>query len=244
MNFANRFEFKYVLDPVTALMAKHMVSRMMQPDKPYVNSEGWYPVTSLYFETPGLTDYYEKSGGFVERKKLRARIYAQNLTPDMPVRIEIKKKYDMAVVKTNTFLTPQDWKDLEARNLSRLLARGRPPQTQKALDEFMWYMLQEGRRPMYFIRYKRYAYVIDVPDDDNDLRITFDEHIESNQQFDFSEPIHATHTSERTIMEVKFHTHVPPWFAVMERKLGLRRDTFSKYARSVEALNKFNPPPR
>jgi len=129
-----RFEFKYILDPVTANRAKSFVRRMMWLD-PYAK-ERLYTVTSVYFDTPQLTDYYDKSGGFLIRKKLRARIYEHSLNSETEhIWLDIKKKYDMAFIKEHIKITRQDWEDILAHRYTILLSRERPAEEQKVLEE-------------------------------------------------------------------------------------------------------------
>lgn len=228
------------MDPLTATRAKHFVRQFTKHD-PMVGSEGWYTVTSLYFDTPGLSDYYEKSGGFLERKKLRARIYEPFLNGSHNVWLEIKRKYDMAFQKGRVKLTRSEWQQLLEQNYTTLLQRNRPKEDKETLDEFIWYMLHEGRRPRYFVRYKRFAFLTGV---DDSIRITFDEHIESHQQSTLSAPSYTTLLTDATVLEIKFGDEMPRWFGMMVRQLNLRRDSFSKYGRSIERLNHFNVLPR
>lgn len=238
----SRFEFKYLLNPIQALKVRHTVSRLAKPD-PHAGKDGWYTVTSLYYDTPALTDYYEKSGGYLERKKLRVRIYKPSLETDMPVWLELKKKYDMAFQKTRILLTPQDWGDFQERRFARLLSRERSLEDQATLEECAWYILREGRRPMFFVRYKRYPFLVE-DHGNHPIRITLDEHIETRASTSLTAPAHPTRVREGMVLEVKFNDHMPPWFGALVRNLNLQRTTFSKYSRSIDMLNKFNPLPR
>ena len=235
-----RFEFKYILDPVTANRAKSFVRRMMWLD-PYAK-ERLYTVTSVYFDTPQLTDYYDKSGGFLIRKKLRARIYEHSLNSETEhIWLDIKKKYDMAFIKEHIKITRQDWEDILAHRYTILLSRERPAEEQKVLEEFIWYILQEGRQPSFFIRYKRHPYLVPSK---HMLRITFDEQVETARHTNLTSPPFTTQVSRATIMEVKFEHKLPYWFGIMVRQLNLKRDSFSKYGRSIDAIYKYNPLPR
>lgn len=235
-----RFEFKYILDPVAALRARAFVSRLAHPD-PAAGKNGWYVVTSLYFDTPGLTDYYEKSGGFLQRKKMRARIYQPSLPKNTAVWLEIKKKYDMSFEKERVLLDPDDWQNICQRRFTCLLGKGRPERDKHVLEEFTRYLLEEGRRPLYFVRYKRSPYLVG---EKNPMRITFDAHIETHQQNTLIAPIHPTRTTNCVIMEVKFTEGLPLWFGAMVRRLNLQRTSFSKYSRSIDAIQAYNPLPR
>src|SRR3989338_10473193 len=108
-----RFEFKYTLDPLQEQALRSAVNRFMKPDPAAEKRGGSYRVTSLYFDTPQLMDYYDKSGGHLMRKKLRARIYEPSLRPETPeIWLEIKKKYDMSFQKTRCLISWDDWNNL------------------------------------------------------------------------------------------------------------------------------------
>ena len=118
-----RFEFKYILDPIQEQALRSAVNRFMEPDPLAARRGGSYPVTSLYFDTPQLADYYDKSGGYLMRKKLRARIYEPSLRPETPeIWLEIKKKYDMSFEKSRVLISHEDWKNLKNNRYTNLLA--------------------------------------------------------------------------------------------------------------------------
>src|SRR3989344_5944188 len=94
-----RFEFKYVLNPLTAMQVRDFVETVglsldtNTPTNPYT-------VTSLYFDSFGLDDYYDKAGGFIDRKKVRIRAYADTLHRDaFELYFEVKNKHDMFISK-------------------------------------------------------------------------------------------------------------------------------------------------
>ncbi|MFC1595084.1 polyphosphate polymerase domain-containing protein [Patescibacteria group bacterium] len=241
MTLKSRFEFKYHLDPIKALRAKSAINRFMKPDP--AAKRGAYIVTSLYFETPQLADYYEKSGGFLIRKKIRARIYRPYLTKETPeIWLEIKKKYDMSIIKTRVKISLEDWNDLINKRFSKLLNKPRNEKDKNALNEFLWYIMNESRRPSFFIRYKRYPY---LNIEDNRMRVTFDHEIETCNAGNLTEPKQTTPVNQKiVVMEVKFSDSLPAWFGILLQQLELKRDTFSKYSNSVDALTPYRPLPR
>lgn len=237
----HRFEFKYVLDPAKARMARERVQRILERD-PQARTTGSYIVTSLYFDTPQMKDYYEKSGGFLERKKMRARIYAPSWDGISSIRLEIKKKHDMAFEKAQVWLTPNEWRDFLQQRWAHLLEMPRAIDEQKTFEEFVWYTIQEGRRPLLLVRYQRTPFLFEA---DDTLRITFDERIECKRATDLSLSTFMTPVSPlHVVMEVKFGAGLPTWFHDMLKELHLQRDSFSKYERSWDALHAYNPLPR
>lgn len=237
-----RFEFKYTLDPIQEQALRAIVQKFMQPDTAAIRNGGWYHVTSLYFDTPHLVDYYDKSGGYLIRKKLRARIYEPFLRPETPeIWLEIKKKYDMSFKKERVLISFKDWQNLKNHNYTALLASPRTEHGKAVIQEFMWYVLQEGRRPSFFIRYQRHPY----RDPHSDLRITFDSHIEAHRHHDLTQPPFPKQIHTGTIMEVKFSRRgLPSWLGTTLRMYDLSRDVFSKYGVSIERLRSYNTVPR
>ena len=237
-----RFEFKYILDPPQEQALRSVVSRFAAPDPSAAKRGGWYPVTSLYFDTPQLMDYYDKSGGYLMRKKLRVRIYEPSLCPETPeIWLEIKKKYDMAFEKDRVLISHADWRHLQTRQYTKLLSAERSKRDTAVLNQFLWYLLQEGRRPAFFIRYKRWPY----HDPNSDLRITFDSNLEAYTHSSLQEPQFPKRIKHGVIMEIKFSRDtLPGWLASILRMYNLSRDSFSKYGVSVERLRSYNTLPR
>ena len=237
-----RFEFKYHLPPDQSIFARDYIAQFLDRD-PEAGQAGSYTVTSLYFDTPHLSDYYEKGGGFLVRKKLRARIYGSELTAETPnIFLEVKKKYDMAFLKHRVRLSREEWDEFLSGKYSSLLARPRKSHAQKDLEAFLFLLLSEGRTPQYFIRYIREPFISTIGDP---IRVTFDSAIECASHDSLSSPAHTYPTaSELTVLEVKFTESLPYWFTRLERDLNLARDTYSKYANGVDATSRFNPLPR
>lgn len=235
-----RFEFKYILDPVTALKAEEEIQRWMQIDPAAKNNE--YTVTSVYFDSPSLNDYYDKSGGFLKRKKARARIYEPYLTEATSgVWLEVKEKYNMSFVKSRVFVSRDEWANLLDNNINSLLTAPREKQKKEALNKFIWHCLFEGRAPSYFVRYKRRPYVYHWPEK---TRVTFDYNVQAARQNGLQNP-HFTQpvTKQAVIMEVKFASRLPWFINDIIKKLNLRRTSFSKYARGVDAVHYADPLP-
>ena len=237
-----RFEFKYILNPVQEQALRSATSYFMIPDPSAARRGGSYPVTSLYFDTPQLADYYDKSGGYLIRKKLRARIYEPSLRPETPeIWLEIKKKYDMSFEKSRVQISHKDWHNLQNHRYNNLLAENRNVNDKKVLHEFLWYLLQEGRRPAFFIRYKRHPY----RDPHGDLRITFDSNIETHKHITLIEPEFPKRIHHNTIMEIKYSKNaLPAWLSSLIRMYNISRTSFSKYGVSVERLRSYNTLPR
>ena len=122
-----RFEFKYYLDNRVVEEIIEKVKKYLDKDKHFQYKDGSYDVTSLYFDSYRSTDYWEKTGGNIRRKKIRLRIYEPYLKNSEFVNFEIKHKIDMMNRKTKirlsvaeaesfikngpSFFLKYDWKD-------------------------------------------------------------------------------------------------------------------------------------
>ncbi|MBT3419079.1 MAG: polyphosphate polymerase domain-containing protein [Candidatus Magasanikbacteria bacterium] len=226
----DRYEFKYRLDALTYMQVYDFVTSLgLQHD---AFNDTPYPVTSLYFESIGLDDYYDKAGGYLVRKKLRARVYAQDFDADIShVYLEIKNKHDMFVDKKRVSISIEEWK--------AFLNDG----CVKSFDSFSHNLFDEGRIPFLLVRYMREAFVESFH---GGVRLTFDRDIEV-QQIESTGSLHEGNNpfldvlDGEVVMEVKFSHSLPWWFGVMVRKFDLQRLSFSKYANSVDKVYQYTP---
>lgn len=229
-----RFEFKYLLDPVKALQVRDFVSAIglshdtNTPQNPYT-------VTSLYFDTFGLDDYYDKAGGFLNRKKVRIRAYAGAFhTNTFDLYFEVKNKHDMFISKDRAVVSKREWQEIVEGNFMGLYSL------------FDYHVFREGRVPTVIVRYQREAY------EDwfyGRVRITFDTDIEAIRPdgglIEGGQWHDTTLVSGPfTVLEVKFSERLPWWFAIMIEKFELERTAYSKYAHAIDALYRYDPLPR
>lgn len=158
----------------------------------------------------------------------------QNVTPSpkQEIWLEKKEKYEMLVSKKRVLLTLKDYDNLLYG--SRLdLVKNHP---------LFFSLLTHGMRPTAMVRYLREPF---VSPHQSHLRITFDSSLETCQTNDlrFPQPMMPIAKSA-IIMEVKFSLGLPYWFRLLLSDFHLRRQSFSKYGESVEALSSFHPVPR
>lgn len=265
-----RYEFKYQITPTIAeAIRARLLHFGMEPDPKSMTYTGnAYPITSLYFDTPNLDDYHDKAGGFLRRKKIRVRIYASYLTakdsdvafsfcrrapcehersewngdkdkkqnaipsPKQEIWLEKKEKYEMLVSKKRVLLTQEDYDNLLYGSRLNLV---------KNYPLFLP-LLINNMRPTAMVRYLREPF---VSPHNSHLRITFDSGIEACQTHDLRFPQPMTPiTKDAVIMEVKFSLALPYWFRLLLSDFHLRRQSFSKYGESVEALYRLHPIPR
>ena len=223
-----RYEFKYILDPIQKLKVRDFFESIsLNPDP---NSPKPYTVTSLYFDSPFLGDYYEKAGGLLVRKKLRARIYGRNLSDNVAdINLEIKNKHDMFIIKKRTRISVDSWRKFIEGDSSEIP------------EEFQYYLMGEGRLPTVIVRYTREAFEEQFS---SRVRVTLDYDIETIVGEDLTLedgrdiiPV----SGPFTVLEVKFGGPLPWWFGVMLRKFNLRRTAYSKYSHGMDTLYKYMP---
>jgi len=229
-----RYEFKYILDPVTYIQVKDFVESIgLSHDKSAKTNP--YTVTSLYFDSLGLDDYYDKAGGFIKRKKVRVRTYANELdNKTREVYFEVKNKHDMFISKDRTLFSKEEWNEIIEGGFSKLP------------KNFSYHILKEGRVPTAIVRYQREAFDSWF---DGRVRLTFDKNIEAIRPDTFVNAgnlwYDATQVSgPLTVLEIKFTGQLPWWFSLMMRKFDLERTAYSKYAHAVDALYRYDPLPR
>jgi len=234
----DRFEFKYILDSVTAIrIEKYIRSIGMTPDtyskgKPYL-------VNSLYFDTPTLSDYRDKDGSFLIRKKLRARSYIQKWS-DEPENIwlEIKKKRNMNISKSRVHVTRDIWNLLYNNKKIPIDDLLLSDKDNKALKEFVYLFKRHLYGPHVIIKYGRTAYMSDFM---SPVRITFDANVVACRADTANgEKMMIPVTKNKVIMEVKYTHKLPWWFSKMITHFDIQRDDFSKYRNSVAMLRGYN----
>lgn len=226
-----RHEFKYVLNAQTARAVRDYLDKLKLGRDRFAPS-GEYTLTSLYFDTPGLNDYYDKLGGLEHRKKLRSRVYHRAFDEAKSVWLEVKRKHDMSIVKERDALSFPKWQSFMQKD-ELLTSVG---------NSFSYYYLLGGYQPHIVVRYRRRVYVSQFL---SPVRVTLDSSIEACQWRDFRynipmQPI----LRSGAVMEVKFAFRLPWWFKDMVSRFQLVRTPFSKYTNSVDVLNRVHALPR
>lgn len=236
-----RLEFKYVLDPVTYMRVRDFIESIgLEHDKSIYGEV--YTVTSIYFDTHGLDDYYDTAGGFLDRKKLRVRIYDREFDDKKEIHFEVKNKHDAFILKDRVTVVGKEWRELLGGDFRKF---------SKSFDS---YLLTEGRVPSVIVRYEREAYDTWYY---GRVRLTFDRNIEAlhpdnlvhiDKLWYDVHPVHeetaTEYTAQPTVLEIKFGDKLPWWFSFMVKKFDLQRSVFSKYSRSIDALHRHSPLPR
>src|SRR3989344_1983092 len=234
-----RFEFKYELSLSRAyLIEKEVAKYGMKTDTNIGAANGEYFVTSLYYDSYGLSDYLDKAGGFIKRKKFRLRVYKPTIGESKTVWLEVKNKIQQENFKTRILLTQAEFMDFFKRGNVSLLERKLDQKDIGKKNEILWNAINYSIKPVVAIRYKRRAYL----NESQNLRVTFDFNLEAcrgdNFMYNsFMKPVNRG----KVVMEVKYRYLLPFWLKRVITKYNLKADTYSKYEKSIDALRWFNP---
>ncbi len=242
----SRLEFKYLMtDKKAGLVLDQLKKYGMRPDPKALSfTDCSYVVNSIYFDSWDWQDYQDKVGGFLSRKKIRLRAYTNDFREEVKdVWLEIKKKHDMAVFKeriqffngSHALLKEPFFKIIE--NFSKNNSLSPVP----IFNDIMGSFIKKGVFARVLVRYQRTPLVFGAS---NNLRITFDSNIEAckTDSFLYNKPMISVKKGI-TVMELKYNLCIPKWFGDVVHRFGLQRDAFSKYALSVEAINKYKSLP-
>jgi len=172
-----RFEFKYQLplQIIEGMIPEFL--KYMEFD-PYTKNlpNHAYTVRSLYYDSTGLDCYWQKVDGQRTRKKLRIRFYQSDIDLKMPVFLEIKRKYNIVVVKDRLVM---DLKQCQEILLENKIAANISDESQKStLDEFLWLKTYNSMTPQVMVVYKRIPLISKV---DPNFRVTIDHDLKTYQ---------------------------------------------------------------
>ncbi|MEK7507176.1 MAG: polyphosphate polymerase domain-containing protein [Patescibacteria group bacterium] len=239
MSKTYRFEFKYELNPKQAYFIEKDIKRFgMKPDLNIISGDGEYFVTSLYYDSYDLSDYQDKAGGFLKRKKFRVRIYEPHLDKSSFVWVEIKNRFGSQNLKTRIKLSRLEFDQFLKNGARTLLLKKWDNGELAKKNEILWNFIKSSVKPKVLVRYKRKAFV----DDLENIRITFDSDLETCKKLDFNYTAWMVPVSPRKlVVEVKYDYIMPYWFRALVEKYDLKADTYSKYEKSLEVLHRYNP---
>ncbi len=211
-----RHEYKYVIPYEEMLSLRTKFNELLDIDRNY---DG-YMIRSLYFDSVGDGDYYDKLGGELKRKKIRLRIY----DPDSDlVKLEMKAKNDYHQLKESLIINKEDAKELIRGNYNVLL------NYKDELAKRMYLIMLEGYyRPKVIIEYQRIAYMTKTT-----TRITFDFDIKKSNDYDsfFNKNINYIKMTDGkdVVLEVKFDRFLEPYVSKFLEKYISRGQSVSKY---------------
>ena len=219
-----RHELKYL---VTASQRQQLLEAMrgyMKPD-PYGRST----VRNVYYDTPDFRLIRRSLEKPVYKEKLRMRSYGP-VTPEQPVFLELKKKFQSVVYKRRILVPEQ---------AASAFLDGKAPlpedsQIARELAYFQWYYRELV--PSVYLCYDREGlFAIDDPD----LRITFDENIRwRTEEMSLTarpggEPLLSP---DMSLMEIKAGDAMPLWLTELLTAGRIRQVSYSKYGAAFETM--------
>jgi hypothetical protein len=242
---SGRYEHKYLVTDQIAVAIRDAILPYVDVDAhtPPGSKRG-YVVHSVYLDTPMLDLYRQTREGQSNRFKLRVRFYDDQ--PQGVAFVEIKEKAAGQVFKRR-YAADKPFvqallEDPQCEPLVRTLNNGGRG---SALDEFCQRRRTLGAGPKVFITYQREAY---NSNGDPPVRITFDRRIRTNacgRGGDLSVPPYGTNIGGLNVLvEFKYAGDPPAWLNEVQARFGLRRESFSKFAECVDALQIFGPQPQ
>jgi hypothetical protein len=240
MNKIFRFEFKYIMTDRKAKFVMEALKRYgMKPDPEVVNPDNSYPVTSLYFDSWGYNDYLDKAGGFMLRKKIRLRTYADDFEKGRDnVWLETKRKHDMTINKNRLRFSPEEF-EMFKESFGKISKRFRVGENHDIFEDIVRDIFLQGSFPRVLIRYKRHPLIVSG---NSYVRITFDSQIEACKTNGFMYNGKMIPVAKGlTVMELKYDNYIPKWFRNIIREFELQRSAFSKYSLSVDVINQYKP---
>ncbi len=213
-----RHEFKYLINRYDYLRCRNICERYMKYDK-FAGADGTYFINSLYFDSVGYGDYFDKDLGAYDRKKMRIRNYGYDLDW---AHFEMKRKIDIWEYKDKVRLSKDEVYKISSGDFSCLLNKG---------DDGVRFfaILTEGLyRPSCIVEYDRAAFVLPF----EDVRVTFDLDVRySTSDLDLFRKKVATplFPEKSVVFEIKYNEFLPGWARGMLGIAGKQTEAVSKY---------------
>lgn len=190
-----RQEKKYLLTYLQFRQMEEKLSKVLHADEN--GQENGYCVRSLYFDTFGDTDFFEKEDGVECRRKIRLRTYGADTEF---AKLEMKQKQGSGQKKRSLNVTREDAEAISNGDYSCLLNY-----KESFAEEMYAYMTAMFYRPKAIVEYRRKAYMVR----ENNIRITFDYEIKATESsFDlFSDTLNQNPVFDNNfvVMEVKYN---------------------------------------
>lgn len=206
---------------------------------PYMRSdkngyEGKYTVTSLYFESPDKTIYYETKNKLQYRQKLRLRVY-DDTDENGTAFFEVKQKHKKVVNKRRLTMKVYEANRYLHANLDEPLGTY-DTSNEQVMREIHYFRQLYRLRPEMIVSYDRHAlHGIDDPD----LRMTFDFNLRSRKEDLFVQ--NGSYGDffidpNLVVLEVKVNDSVPLWLTRIIQKVNCEQRSASKFCTSMEML--------
>lgn len=218
-----RYELKYLLTQ----QQKETVLRGMEPYM-LLDRYGRTTIRNIYFDTDNYRLIRNSIEKPVYKEKLRLRSY-RRATPDSPVFVELKKKYNGVVYKRRVELPEQQAVDWISGKIP-----GPDSQIGREIEYFRRFY--SGLHPTAFLSYEREAYYCRSG---GDFRVTFDENILCRrEEMSLERGVWGTPLLEegKVLMEIKTAGGMPLWMADLLSRERIFKTSYSKYGTAYRQM--------
>jgi len=230
-----KYEFKYIVP-------ENRLDQLREAIRPYVEYDPYaavlenhqYTVRSVYFDTSNFDYFYEKVDGYKIRKKIRIRGYNEK-TGDDTVFMEIKRKFKEPIEKDREKLTFDVMKRLMSGEGSRAYGVEDDHGVNGA-GKFLFHVYRNNLKPVVLVIYEREAFLDRYK---NEVRMTIDKNLRSIAYpgIDdlYSEAKTVPAIPGKFIFEVKFKDTFPSWLRPITARLGMVKQSASKYVFCIDS---------
>jgi len=203
----------------------------MSPD-PQGDGDGFYRITSLYYDGPTFPCYHAKMDGIDIRRKVRLRVYPGD-DPTSVTRgtVEIKNRYNRTVKKERLFLPLDKAEELLRGSSVEGLT---DPQDLVTAGNVQSMVRRMGLKPACIVSYRRQAFVGSRYE--SKMRLTFDMDLTGRvHALDVREPAQGHHfiPMDWLVMEVKVDERIPSWTTALLAKHECVATRVSKYCTAL-----------
>ncbi len=218
-----RFEYKFIVDPVIAGKISSDLANDMEVDS-YAKCTSGYDVHSIYFDDFYLNDFRNKQDALLIRGKFRLRSYKHISQFNKNVFLEYKGKYGDFVIKERQIIS---------EIIVNKILSGVPMFSffNEISANFSCHVLKDlllrpTLKPLSIVTYDRLPMVDKI---DKRVRVTFDTNIRSsvfmkNYHNLSLRPMRGGHT----VIELKFYKDLPRFLHLIIKKYNLQRLSHSK----------------
>ncbi|MCD4698175.1 MAG: polyphosphate polymerase domain-containing protein [Bacteroidales bacterium] len=233
-----RFEYKYIVHSKYLSPLRETITPFLELDQfAEAGSNNQYTVRSIYFDTPAYDFYYEKVEGIKNRKKVRLRGYDQH-DLDEEVFLEIKRKYDIPIVKYRAqLLYSNAVKIFQEKTLNGYaVEKFKNIEGYQNSKRFFYQVFSKNLRPVVLVVYEREAFLSKF---DQTVRVTLDKNLRG-LAYPALEDLYtnlrlSSALNNYFIMEVKFNNRFPGWLNPVISRFGLRKQSASKYVMTMDS---------
>lgn len=234
----NRYELKYVIPAAKYRALVHDLRYFMTPDG-HGDADGFYRITSLYYDSPDCAAYRSKIDGLKYRRKLRLRIYpGKDITKVQTCFVEIKQRMNRTVQKRRLKLSLEDGERLCAGEDLDLQF---DELDEAAASEVRYMVKVMSLAPKAIVSYRRQAF--EGSRYESGMRVTFDMQLLGRiHALKVNEEAHDYHffPADFYIMEVKVNERIPDWMTTLLARHECQVQRVSKYCASLATgLSKF-----